>query len=77
MDSGSNLHAPLGKRSFSEQDIVKNLKALMEAVSEKKPEKLKGKYILGAYLSSTMGPSFRVDAESLDPKAKSYILGLI
>jgi len=71
------LHAQLGKSNFGQQDLLKNLKALMEAVSEKKPEKLKGKYILAAYLSSTMGPSFRVDAESLDPKAKTYCLGNI
>ncbi len=47
----------------------------MESLDDKKPEKIKGKYILGAFLSSTNGPSFRVDADSLDPKSKSYALG--
>lgn len=47
----------------------------MENLSEKKPEKLKGKYILAAFFSSTMGPSFRIDPNSLDPKEKDYILG--
>ena len=74
VDSGSGLHAPLGKASFSSEKILLNLKAFMEAVSEKKPEKIKGKYILAAFLSTTMGPSFRIDPQSLDPKDKSYAL---
>jgi large subunit ribosomal protein L1 len=74
VDSGRNIHAPLGRVSFDDKRILGNFKSLVSAVAEKKPQSVKGNYFLAAYLSSTMGPSFRVDLSSIDNKGKNYLL---
>lgn len=75
VDPAGGMHVSLGKVSFKSHDLLRNLKSFMEAISEKKPEKIKGKYMLAAFFSTTMGPSFRVDINSLDPKDREYVLG--
>ena len=44
-------------------DLISNVKAIVSAVKEAKPESIKGKYIKSVYLSTTMGPSVAVDIE--------------
>lgn len=51
-----------------------NLKSLMSALVEKRPPAVKGVYFKAAFLKSTMGPRFRIDLETIDPKAKGYQL---
>ena len=59
------IHAGIGKASFSDQQIKDNARALVEAVVKAKPQAVKGTYMNGASLSSTMGPGVRVDTQSL------------
>ncbi len=59
------VHAGVGKASFSDDALLENVKAFVEAVSRAKPSGAKGTYIKKVALSSTMGPSVKVDVASL------------
>jgi large subunit ribosomal protein L1 len=61
VDKTGNLHAPIGKKSFSEQQLAENLHAFMEAVMRAKPSASKGHYIKSATVSTTMGPGAKID----------------
>jgi len=74
VDIGSNIHSPLGKVSFPDESILGNLKSLMNSVIEKKPASVKGTYLLEAYISSTMGPGWKVSIDSIDPRNKGCLL---
>jgi large subunit ribosomal protein L1 len=60
-DKSGLVHAGIGKASFSEDALVKNLKAFLDAVSKAKPATSKGTYIKKVGLSSTMGPGVKLD----------------
>lgn len=55
------VHAPLGKLSFSDEQLLENTEALLAEVVRAKPASSKGKYVLSVTLSSTMGPAVSVD----------------
>ena len=59
------VHAGVGKLSFTSDDLVKNVDALFAALMKAKPSGLKGTYMKGAYISSTMGPSVKLDIATL------------
>ena len=59
------IHAGIGKASFTEEALVINVKALVDALNRAKPSGAKGTYIKKISLSSTMGPGFKVDAGSI------------
>jgi large subunit ribosomal protein L1 len=59
------IHVGVGKLSFSKDDLVKNVKALVSAVLKAKPAGAKGTYLKSLYMSSTMGPSVRIDLSSV------------
>jgi large subunit ribosomal protein L1 len=59
------VHAGVGKASFSEEKLLENIRAFVDAIQKAKPAGAKGTYMLKAALSSTMGPGVRVDAASL------------
>ncbi|UTP41296.1 50S ribosomal protein L1 [Phenylobacterium sp. LH3H17] len=59
------IHAGIGKASFSEDAILANVRALVDALNKAKPSGAKGTYIKKISLSSTMGPGFKIDAGSL------------
>ena len=59
------VHAGVGKASFSEDQILANVKALVEALQKAKPSGAKGTYVKKISLSSTMGPGFKIDPASL------------
>jgi large subunit ribosomal protein L1 len=61
VDKTGNLHAPVGKVSFSPEQLQDNLKAFMESVIRAKPAAAKGTYVRSVTVSSTMGPGVRVD----------------
>ncbi|MFP5447904.1 MAG: 50S ribosomal protein L1 [Alphaproteobacteria bacterium] len=58
------IHAGIGKASFSDDAILANVKALVDALNKAKPSGAKGTYVKKISLSSTMGPGFRVDTSS-------------
>lgn len=61
IDKTGNLHVPIGKVSFTPQQISDNLAALMDAVNRAKPSGAKGTYIKRVTLTSTMAPGIRLD----------------
>ena len=62
VDKTSIVHCPVGKASFTEEQLTGNLKALMEAIIKAKPAAAKGTYIKSAVLSSTMGPGIKLNS---------------
>jgi len=61
IDKTGNIHAPLGKLSFSDEQLVANFKALMKAIEDNKPAGIKGKLVKKVVLSPTMGPGVGVE----------------
>ena len=64
LDKTAIIHVPVGKVSFEEQKLVENLTAIMEAVVKSKPSGAKGQYVKSAYITTTMGPSVKLDVTS-------------
>ncbi len=62
VDKTGNIHAPIGKVSFSVDQLVENLHAFVEAIQRAKPSAAKGTYVRSVTVSSTMGPGVPVDA---------------
>lgn len=65
-DKQGIVHVPIGKASFSIDDLKRNFAALVDAVNKAKPAVAKGTYVKSVYLSSTMGPGFKVDPVKLN-----------
>ncbi len=61
VDKTGNVHAPVGKASFSEKALAENITAFMDAVVRAKPAAAKGVYVRNVAVSSTMSPSLRLD----------------
>ena len=59
------VHAGIGKASFTDEAIVANVKALVDALTKAKPTGAKGTYVKKVSLSSTMGPGVKVDTASI------------
>ncbi len=60
LDKTNIIHCPIGKVSFSEEQLTQNLNTLLEAIVKAKPSTLKGQYLRSITLSSTMGPGVKV-----------------
>ena len=60
-DKVGNVHVPVGKISFSREDLIENVHAVMEELSRAKPASSKGRYLRAVTLSSTMGPGVKID----------------
>ncbi len=60
-DDGANVHLAIGKVSFDETQLQENFLAFVEALKKAKPQSAKGTYIKTLFLSSSMGPSIRVE----------------
>ena len=61
LDKYANLHVPIGKASFSDQELYENFIALMDAVRRARPPSAKGSFFQRVTLATTMGPGIRVD----------------
>ena len=59
------VHAGVGKISFTEVDLLTNAKVFVDSVVKAKPSAAKGTYLKGVYLSSTMGPSLKVNLSTI------------
>lgn len=64
LDKAGQIHAPLGKVSFDADKLNENFKALVDALVRAKPAAAKGVYLKNIAVSSTMGPSVRVNVSS-------------
>jgi len=60
------IHASIGRRSFTAEDLVVNALALVETLIKLKPATVKGTYIKSITVSTTMGPGVRVDPADID-----------
>ena len=60
LDKTNIIHCPIGKVSFTEEQLSQNLNALLDAIVKAKPSTLKGQYLKSITLASTMGPGVKV-----------------
>lgn len=65
LDKSNIIHCPVGKISFTEEQLMENFDALIGAVLKARPSALKGQYIRSVTLASTMGPGVKVSVAKL------------
>lgn len=65
VDKIGNIHAPIGKVSFSEDKLLENLKVFYETMMRIKPQTTKGVYVKNLAISSSMGPGVKVAGDSI------------
>ena len=61
LDKTNIIHVPVGKASFTSEQLNDNFQSLMGAINKAKPSSLKGQYIKSAVLTSTMGPGVKLN----------------
>jgi large subunit ribosomal protein L1 len=61
VDKAGIVHVPVGKASFSAEQLIDNAKAVLMSILRAKPASAKGNYVRGVTLSTTMGPGIKVD----------------
>jgi large subunit ribosomal protein L1 len=61
LDKTANIHVPIGKASFSSEQLLDNFTALMEAIIRAKPSGAKGQYVKKVVMTTTMGPGIKVN----------------
>ncbi|WP_282938122.1 50S ribosomal protein L1 [Paenibacillus sp. RC67] len=64
LDKAGQIHAPIGKVSFDAEKLADNFRALVDALNRAKPAAAKGVYLKNIAVSSTMGPSARVNVQT-------------
>jgi large subunit ribosomal protein L1 len=64
-DRNGNVHVPVGKASFSADDLLANLTTVLDELKKAKPASAKGRYFKKVSISSTMGPGVKVDPSHL------------
>ncbi len=62
LDKTNIIHVPIGKASFTEEQLADNFQALIDALMKAKPATLKGQYLRSVTLTATMGPAVKVNA---------------
>ena len=62
-DKDGNLGATIGRKSFSEENLIKNFNHFIESIKKEKPENLKGEFIKNIFITSTMGISYKVNSK--------------
>ena len=61
LDKSNIVHVPIGKASFTEEQLDENFRALMDAIVKARPSTVKGAYLKSITLASTMGPGVKVN----------------
>jgi len=64
-DKDGNIGTSIGRKSFSIDNLAKNLKHLVDFVKKEKPDAIKGEFIRGIYVTSSMGPSLKISNKSI------------
>ena len=62
-DKDGNLASTIGRKSFSTEKLLENYNHFIESLKKEKPETIKGEFIKGAFLTSTMGISYKIGAK--------------
>lgn len=72
-DKQGMIHCPIGKIQFKQEDLLKNFATLADAILRAKPSVSKGTYIKSLYLTTTMGPSIKLDSKNVAAEVKELI----
>lgn len=70
-DKQGIVHVPMGKASFTDEQLQQNFNAILDAINKAKPAAAKGTYIKSAYVASTMGSGIRLDTTKLAAAASA------
>jgi large subunit ribosomal protein L1 len=70
-DKQGVVHVGVGKRDFTQAQLVNNMLTLYDTIVRAKPAAAKGTYIKSVYLTSTQGPSLKIDAALIAAEAKA------
>ncbi len=73
-DKQGMIHVPIGKADFSDQDLMRNFVTLADAVIRSKPSAAKGTYLKSVFLTTTMGPSVKLDSKNIATEVKEFTL---
>ena len=65
LDKTNIVHVPVGKLSFTDEKLLENFNAIMDAIIKAKPSAVKGQYLRSVTLASTMGPGVKVNVAKL------------
>ena len=65
LDKTNIIHVPIGKASFTEEQLADNFQTLMDAIIKAKPSAVKGQYLKSVTIASTMGPGVKVNPMKL------------
>ena len=65
LDKANIIHVPIGKASFTEEQLTDNLQTLISAINKAKPATLKGQYLKSVSVAPTMGPGVKVNVTKL------------
>ncbi len=68
VDRTGNVHAPIGKESFSSEKLKGNFEALMDAILKARPAAAKGRYLRGLAVATTMGPGIKINTQQVTTK---------
>lgn len=72
-DKQGMIHCPIGKIQFKSEDLLKNFATLADAILRAKPSAAKGTYVKSLYLTTTMGPSIKLESKNLSTEVKEII----
>jgi large subunit ribosomal protein L1 len=70
MDKGGVVHAPIGKASYSIEQLMENLTSFVSALQKARPAAAKGQFLRKITISSTMGPGLQVDPAQISKLAE-------
>ena len=62
-DKDGNVGLSIGKKNFSDQNLIKNFHSVLETIAKEKPTGIKGNFIKNAFITSTMGVSYKLKLE--------------
>ena len=65
LDKTNIIHVPIGKASFTEEQLADNFQTLIDAINKAKPAAVKGQYLKSVTLTSTMGPGVKINPMKL------------
>jgi large subunit ribosomal protein L1 len=71
-DRYGNVHVPIGRVSFTEEQLEQNLAAVSDEILRSRPPTTKGRFVEKVVLSSTMGPGVRIDPSQVEDLVKAY-----
>jgi large subunit ribosomal protein L1 len=74
-DKQGIVHTAIGKGKFSEDQLLRNFSTLYDAILRARPSAAKGTYVKSVYLTSTMGPSIKLDPGRLSAEIRDYLAG--